>query len=99
MEEIIPVRDNIVVKKIEEDQKTKTGLVLPDDAKERPTRGEVIAVGEGKLNDDGKIIPVKIKVGNIVLYPKYSGHPIKINKEEFLILEEKEILAILNIKE
>ena len=95
MSEIIPLRDCLVVKKIEDANKTKSGLVISDDAKERPTKGEVIAVGSGKVNEEGKILPMYVKKGDIILYPKYSGHPMKIDAEEFLILEEKEVLAIL----
>ena len=92
---IVPLRDRIVVKKIEEELRTKSGLTLPDDVKERPTRGEVLSVGDGAVNDDGKILPMVVKKGDIVLYPKYAGHPIKVDNDEYLILEEKEILAFL----
>ena len=95
MSKIVPLRDKIVVKKIEETMKTKTGLVISDDAKERPTRGEVLAVGEGKLTDDGKVLPMVVKVGDTVLYPKYAGHPIKLDNDEFLILEEHEVLGLI----
>lgn len=95
MSEIIPLRDCLVVKKIEDKPQTKTGLILSDDAKERPTKGEVLAVGEGKMNDEGKTLPMVVKKGDIILYPKYSGHPIKVDAVEYLILEEKEVLAIL----
>lgn len=90
-----PTSDRLLVKKIEDDNKTRTGLVLPDDAKERPTKGEVLATGEGRITDDGKLVAVKIKKGDRILYPKYSGHQIKIDGDEFLILDEKEVLAIL----
>ena len=95
MTEIVPLRARIVVKKIEEELRTKSGLTLPDDVKERPTRGEVLSVGDGAVNDDGKILPMVVKKGDIVLYPKYAGHPIKVDNDEYLILEEKEILAFL----
>lgn len=95
MSEIIPIRNNVVVKKIEDDAKTKTGLVIPDGSVERPTKGEVIAVGDGKLTDDGKVLPMVVKKGDIVIYPKYSGHPMKVNNEEFLLLKEDEILGFL----
>jgi chaperonin GroES len=95
MAEIIPIRDNLVIKKIEEPLKTKTGLVISDDAKERPTRGEVLATGEGKFTDDGTLLPMTVKKGDVVLYPKYAGHPIKLDNEEYLILEEKEVLGIV----
>jgi len=92
MSELIPIRDNIVVKKIEDEAKTKTGLVLPDGAVERPTKGEVIAVGDGKLTDDGTVLPMVVKKGDTVVFPKYTGHPIKVNAEEYLILKEDEVL-------
>jgi chaperonin GroES len=95
MTEIIPIRDRLVIKKIEDALKTKTGLVLPDDAKERPTKGEVLAVGEGRLNDEGKTLPMVVKKGDTILYPKYAGHPAYIDNEEYLILNEDEVLAIL----
>ena len=95
MNNFIPIRDRLLVKKIEDDNKTKSGLVISDDAKERPTKGSVLAVGEGALTDDGKILPMLIKVGDVVVYPKYAGHPIKLDKIEYLILEEKEVLGKL----
>lgn len=95
MHEIIPLRDRVVIKKIEDELKTKSGLTLPDDVKERPTKGEILSVGEGAINDNGQLIPLIVKKGDVVLYPKYAGHPIKVDNEEYLILEEKEILAIL----
>ena len=91
----IPIRDRILVKKIEDELKTKSGLQLSDDTKERPTKGEVLAVGEGKQNDDGKLLPMVVKVGDTILYPKYAGHPIKLQFEEYLILDENEVLGIL----
>jgi chaperonin GroES len=95
MTKIIPIRDRLVVKKIEDVNKTKSGLQISDDAKERPTKGTVLAVGEGKMNEDGVILPMVIKVGDTILYPKYSGHPAKVDNEEYLILDENEVLAVL----
>ena len=95
MIEFIPIRDRLLVKKIEDAMKTKSGLTLSDDTKERPTKGEVLAVGEGKLNDDGKLIPMVIKKGDQIVYPKYAGHPIKLEGVEYLILDENEILGVL----
>lgn len=91
----IPIRDQLLVKKVEDELKTKSGLQLSDDAKERPTKGIVLAVGDGKLTEHGNILPMVIKVGDTVLYPKYAGHPIKLNYEEHLILNESEILGIM----
>lgn len=95
MTEFTPIRDRLLVKKIEDSMKTKSGLTLSDDTKERPTKGEVLAVGEGKLNDDGKLIPMVIKKNDRIVYPKYAGHPIKIDGIEYLILDENEVLGIL----
>jgi len=95
MTNFIPIRDRVLVKKIEDELKTKSGLKLSDDTKERPTKGEVLAVGAGKSNDEGKILPMIVKVGDIILYPKYAGHPVKLNFDEYLILEESEVLGIV----
>jgi chaperonin GroES len=92
---IKPLGDRILVKPSEEKEKTKGGIVLPDTAKERPQEGEVIAVGEGKKTDDGKTIPLSIKVGDKVLYGKYSGTEITVDGEEYLIIREEDILAIV----
>ena len=95
MTKIVPMSDRLVVKKIEDENRTKSGLKLSDDTKERPTKGTVLAVGEGRMNDDGKILPMTVQVGDTVMYPKYAGQPAKVDNEEYLIIEEKEILAIL----
>jgi chaperonin GroES len=91
----IPIRDRLLVKKIESELKTKSGLQLSDDNKERPTKGTVLAVGEGRLNDDGKILPMVVKPRDTILYPKYAGQPIKLDFVEYLILDENEVLGIL----
>jgi chaperonin GroES len=95
MMEFIPIRDRLLIKKIEDELKTKSGLQLSDDIKERPTKGVVLAVGDGKVNNDGTLLPMVIKVGDTILYPKYAGHPIKLQFEEYLILEESEVLGIV----
>lgn len=95
MVDFIPIRDRLLVKKIEDDNKTKSGLQLSDDIKERPTKGKVLAVGTGKLNEEGKLLPMVVKEGDTILYPKYAGHPVKLNFEEYLILDENEVLGIL----
>jgi chaperonin GroES len=84
-----------VIKKIEDDNRTKSGLKLSDDSKERPTKGIVLAVGAGTMNDDGIILPMIVKVGDTVLYPKYAGHPAKVDNQEYLIIDENEVLALL----
>ena len=88
-----PLADRVVVKPIEREEVTKGGIVLPDTVKERPQEGEVVAVGPGKLSDDGKRIPLDIKVGDIVVYAKYGGTEIKVDDEELIILSESNILA------
>ncbi|MCI4463402.1 MAG: co-chaperone GroES [Caldisericum sp.] len=95
MAEIIPIYDHIVVKIEEEEEKTKTGIVLPDTAKEKPQKGKVVAVGSGRLLDNGQKVPLEVKVGDTVIFSKYAGTEIKLNDEKYLILSEKEVLAIL----
>ena len=88
-----PLADRLVVKPIEREEVTKGGIVLPDTAKEKPQEGEVVAVGPGKLSDEGKRIAMDVKVGDIVVYAKYGGTDIKIDDEELIILRESDILA------
>ena len=88
-----PLGDRIVVKPIEREEVTKGGIVLPDTAKEKPQEGKVLAVGPGRLSEDGKRIAMDIKVGDVVLYVKYGGTEIKIEDEELIILRESDILA------
>ena len=88
-----PLADRLVVKPIEREEVTKGGIVLPDTAKEKPQEGEVVAVGPGRLSEDGKRIAMDVKVGDRVIYAKYGGTEIKIEDEEFVILRESDILA------
>ncbi len=88
-----PLADRLVVKPTEREEVTKGGIVLPDTAKEKPQEGEVLAVGPGRLSDDGKRIAMDVKVGDRVIYAKYGGTEIKDNNEELIILEEKQVLA------
>ncbi len=88
-----PLADRLVVKPIEAEEKTKAGIYLPDTAREKPQEGEVVAVGPGRLSDDGKRIAMDIKVGDIVIYAKYGGTEIKLDDEEYMILRESDILA------
>jgi len=88
-----PLADRVLVKPIEKEEKTKSGIYLPDTAKEKPQEGEVMAVGPGKVTDDGKRIPMELKVGDRVIYAKYGGTEIKIDDEELMILRESDILA------
>lgn len=92
---IRPLGDRVVVKPIQREEVTKSGIVLPDTAKEKPQRGQVIAVGPGRMTDEGKRLPMEVKVGDEVLFAKYAGTELKIDEEDYLILSEKDILAIL----
>jgi len=90
-----PLNDRIVVKRIEEEQKTAGGIIIPDSAKEKPIQGEVKAVGSGKLLEDGSRRPLDVKAGDYVLFGKYSGTDIKVEGEELLIMREDDVLAIV----
>jgi len=92
---IRPLADRVIIKPAPAEEKTKGGLVLPDTAKEKPVQGEVVAVGPGRTTDDGKHIPMEVKVGDRVLYGKYSGTEVTIEGEEYLIMRESDIFAIL----
>ena len=91
---IRPLHDRVIVKRIEEEEKTKGGIIIPDTAKEKPQEGRVIAVGPGK-RDDGKLVPMDVKEGDKILFGKYSGSEIKLNGEEHLIMREEDILGII----
>jgi chaperonin GroES len=88
-----PLADRVLVKPMEKEEKTKSGIYLPDTAKEKPQEGEIMAVGPGKLNEDGQRIPMDLKVGDRVIYAKYGGTEIKVDDEELIILRESDILA------
>ena len=92
---IRPLQDRVIVKRIEEEEKTKGGIIIPDTAKEKPQEGRVVAVGKGKVNDDGKVTPLDVKVNDRVLFGKYSGSEINIDDEEHLIMREEDILGIV----
>jgi chaperonin GroES len=92
---IRPLQDRVIVKRIAEEEKTKGGIIIPDTAKEKPQEGKIVAVGKGKANDDGKIIPLQVKVGEKILFGKYSGSEIKIDGEEHLIMREEDILGVV----
>ena len=93
---IRPLQDRVILKRIEEEEKSKGGIFIPDTAKEKPQEGKVVAVGKGKVNDDGKITPLDVKVNDRVLFGKYSGSEINIDGEEHLILREDDILGIID---
>ena len=92
---VVPLNDKLVVKRLEAEEKTAGGIVLPDTAKEKPQRGEVLAVGPGKLLDNGKRAALEVKVGDTVLFGKYSGTEVKVHGEECLIVRESDLLAKL----
>ena len=92
---IRPLQDRVIVKRLEEEEKTKGGIIIPDTAKEKPMEGLVISVGKGKTADDGKLIKPDVKVGDRILFGKYSGTEVKIDGEELLIMREDDILGIL----
>ncbi len=92
---IRPLQDRVIVQRIEEEEKTKGGIIIPDTAKEKPQEGKVIAVGKGKVNDAGKLIPPDVKVGDRILFGKYSGSEVKLDGEEHLIMREDDILGVL----
>ncbi len=92
---LTPLHDRIVVSRIEEAETSRGGIIIPDSAKDKPQEGEVIAVGKGKCNDEGKVFPLDVKAGDRILFGKYAGTEIKIDGEEFLIMREEEVLGIL----
>ena len=92
---IRPLQDRVIVKRIAEEEKTKGGIIIPDTAKEKPQQGKIIAVGKGKVNDEGKVNPLDVKVGDKILFAKYSGSEIKLDGEEHLIMREEDILGVL----
>ena len=90
-----PLHDRIMVERLEEQEVRRGGIIIPDTAKEKPQEGKVIAVGTGKVGDDGKKIPLEVKAGNKILFGKYSGSEVKIDDKEYLIMREEDVLAIL----
>ncbi len=92
---IRPLQDRVIVKRVEEEEKTKGGIIIPDTAKEKPIEGKVVAVGKGKVREDGKVQPLDVKKGNRILFGKYAGTEIKIEGEEHLIMREDDILGVI----
>jgi chaperonin GroES len=92
---IRPLHDRVIVKRLEEERKTAGGIVIPDTAGEKPDQGEVVAVGNGKILEDGKLRPLDVKVGNRVLFGKYSGQTVKVEGEELLVMREEDIMGII----
>ena len=92
---IRPLHDRVIVKRMEEERKTASGIVIPDTAAEKPDQGEIVAVGTGKKDDQGKLIPLDVKVGDRVLFGKWSGTEVKIDGEELLIMKESDIMGVI----
>jgi chaperonin GroES len=90
---IVPLADRVVIKQIKQDEVTTSGIVIPDTAKEKPQQGEVIAVGPGRLDDNGKRVAIDLKEGDRILYAKYTGTEVKLDRDEYVVLNEKDILA------
>jgi chaperonin GroES len=95
---IRPLQDRVIVQRVQEEEKTKGGIIIPDTAKEKPQEGKVIAVGKGKVNDDGKLMPLDVKAGDRILFGKYSGSEVKLDGEDYLIMREDDILGVLEGK-
>lgn len=95
MSKLRPLHDRVIVKRLEEEKVSAGGIVIPDSATEKPIRGEVLAAGEGKILDDGKVRPMAVKVGDKVLFGKYSGTEVKVDNEELLVLREDDIVAVI----
>ncbi|MDD2852220.1 MAG: co-chaperone GroES [Desulfuromonadaceae bacterium] len=90
-----PLQDRIIVKRVEEETKTAGGLFIPETAKEKPQRGEIVAAGNGKKTEDGKVLPLDVKVGDIVLFGKYAGTEVKVDGNDYLMMREDDILAVV----
>jgi chaperonin GroES len=95
MKKFRPLHDRVVVKRIEADSKTKSGIIIPDSAQEKPSEGEVVAVGSGGRDESGKLIPIDVKVGDRILFGKWSGTEVKIDGQELLIMKESDIMGII----
>ncbi len=95
MKKIRPLHDRVIVRRLEEERKSAGGIVIPDTAKEKPIQGEVIAVGSGKILEDGKVRPLDVKVGDKILFGKYSGTEVKVGDEELLVMREEDIMGVV----
>jgi len=94
--DVRPLHDRILVRRTAEDTKTAGGIIIPDTAKEKPQRGEIVATGKGRVTEDGKVLPLEVKAGDKILFGKYSGTELKLNGQEYLMMREEDILGILN---
>ena len=92
---LTPLHDRILVRRVEEQESVRGGIIIPDSAKEKPQEGEVIAVGKGKSNDEGKVFPLDVKAGDRILFGKYSGTEVKIGAEELLVMREEDIMGVV----
>jgi chaperonin GroES len=90
-----PLHDRVIIKRLDNERKTASGIVIPDNAAEKPDQGEIVAVGNGKVGDDGKVRPLGVKVGDKVLFGKYSGQTVKVEGEELLVMREEDIMAVV----
>jgi len=95
---IRPLHDRVIVKRLEEERKTASGIVIPDTAAEKPDQGEVMAVGKGKVQDDGKVRALEVKVGDRILFGKYSGQTVKVEGDELLVMREEDIMGVIEGK-
>ena len=93
--QVRPLHDRVLVKRFDEEERSKGGIIIPDTAKEKPIQGEIIAVGQGRVSDDGKVRPLDVKKGDRILFGKYSGTEIKVDGDEFLMMREEDILGVL----
>ncbi len=93
---IRPLHDRILVRRMKEDEKTAGGLIIPDTAKEKPQKGEIVATGNGRVNEDGKVFPLEVKKGDHVLFSKYAGTEVKIGADELLMMTESDVLGVIN---
>ena len=91
-----PLHDRILIRRMAEEEKTAGGLFIPDTAKEKPQKGEVVSVGKGRVTEDGKVLPLEVKAGDKVLFSKYAGTELKLNGSEFLMIREEDVLGIIN---
>ncbi len=91
-----PLHDRILVRRMAEDEKTSGGIIIPDTAKEKPQRGEVVATGKGRITEDGKNLPLEVRSGDRVLFSKYAGTELKLNGEEYLMMREEDVLGVFN---
>ncbi len=93
--QIRPLHDRVIVKRVEEERKSPGGIVIPDSATEKPIRGEVLAVGKGKIADNGEVRPLDVKVGDVVLFGKYSGTEVKVDGDELLVMREEDLMGVI----